>query len=484
MSEKTDVTKASMETQKFALSELGYNGLRVSSGQIYEEIKRELQFPQSITTYKQMTYDSAISSALSYYENMMLKTKFSVKPHPDADETHKEYANFFQECLDDMEHSWQDFVQEVSSFNTYGFCVNEIVLRKRLESKGSKFNDGKIGIRKLPIRSQDSIYKWNYDDDQKLVGLTQVVAKTGKRGQVLMSSKGEEITIDRNKFLLFRLGKKKDSPVGESPLRACYYPWKYKTAVEELESVGLDRDLSGVPIAWIPLQIMSQDADAATKEQYNMWKNIVRNIQQNQQSGLVLPLQYDETTKQPIYKFELLKNEGGKAYDTTSIKDYYVKAILTAMSADFLIIGQGSTGSYALGSIKGTLSAIAIESKVKEICNVINQHLIPLLGKMNGWDLTKLPFLDIDDLEAVSLEDVSKFLQRTGSIGMLPKTPAVVNRILNLLGLDSLPEGTNLDDVLTDNTSKSGQELDNPLDGSRRTPVSGNSNDNNLDNAG
>ena len=176
MSEKTDVTKASMETQKFALSELGYNGLRVSSGQIYEEIKRELQFPQSITTYKQMTYDSAISSALSYYENMMLKTKFSVKPHPDADETHKEYAKFFQECLDDMEHSWQDFVQEVSSFNTYGFCVNEIVLRKRLESKGSKFNDGKIGIRKLPIRSQDSIYKWNYDDDQKLVDIV-----TGKQ---------------------------------------------------------------------------------------------------------------------------------------------------------------------------------------------------------------------------------------------------------------------------------------------------------------
>lgn len=30
MSEKTDVTKASMETQKFALSEHGYNGLKVT----------------------------------------------------------------------------------------------------------------------------------------------------------------------------------------------------------------------------------------------------------------------------------------------------------------------------------------------------------------------------------------------------------------------------------------------------------------------
>ena len=484
MSEKTDVTKASMETQKFALSEHGYNGLKVSNGQIYEELKRELQFPQSILTYKQMSYDSAISSALQYYEHMMLKTKFNVKPHPEADETQQEYAKFFQECLNDMEHSWQDFVQEVSSMNTYGFCVNEIVLRKRLESKGSKFKDGKIGIRKLPIRSQDSISKWNYDEEQNLVGLTQTVAKMGKRGQVLMSSKGEDITLDRNKFLLFRLGKKKDSPVGEAPLRSCYYPWKYKTACEELEAVGISRDLSGVPIAWIPPQIMAQDADAPTMAQHEMWKNIVRNIHTNQQSGLVLPLQYDETTKQPIYKFELLKNEGGKAYDTSSIKNYYSNAILTALSADILILGQGATGSYALGSIKGTLSAIAIEAKVKEICNVINQHLIPMLGKLNGWDMARLPYLDVDDLEAISLEEVSKFLQRTGSIGMLPRTPAVVNRILNLLGLDSLPEDTNLDDVLTDNTSKSGQELANPLGGSRRTPVAGNDNDNNLDNAG
>ena len=50
------------------------------------------------------------------------------------------------ECIGDMEHSWQDFIQEVSSMNTYGFCVNEIVLRKRLKSKGSKYNDGKAGI--------------------------------------------------------------------------------------------------------------------------------------------------------------------------------------------------------------------------------------------------------------------------------------------------------------------------------------------------
>jgi hypothetical protein len=364
-----------------------------------------------------------------------------------------------------MEHSWQDFIQEVSSMNIHGFCANEIVLRKRLQSKGSKYNDGKIGIQKLPIRSQDSISAWDYDDDQNLVGLTQTVAKVSKTGRVLLSSKGDKITLPREKFLLFRLGKKKDSPIGESPLKGCYYSWKYKTSVEELESVGMQRDLSGVPIAWIPPQLMANDAEPEVQAQYNMWQNIVRNTHNNEQAGMVLPLMYDDITKQPLFKFELLKNDGGKAYDTKSIKEYYCNAILTALSADILLMGQSSSGSYALGNIKGTLAAMAVESKLKEICNVINQHLIPLLGKLNGWNIARLPTMTAEDLEAISLEEVSKYLQRVGSIGFLPRTPEVVNKILDVLGLDALAEDVTLDEVLTPSTSRAVDGMATPFEG-------------------
>lgn len=460
-----NTTANSAEMPRFQLSEMGYNGLKISAGIIHEEMKRELQFPMSIVTYKQMSYDSVIAAALSYYEHMMLKTRFNFKAHPLANETQAKYAEFLQECLDDMEHSWQDFIQEVSSMNTYGFCVNEIVLRKRLQSKGSKYNDGKIGIHKLPIRSQDSISEWNYDDNQKLVGVTQTVAKVGKSGRVLLTSRGNKITLPREKFLLFRLGKKKDSPIGESPLKGCYYSWKYKTSVEELESVGMQRDLSGVPIAWIPPQVMADDAEPAVKAQYLMWQNIVRNTHNNQQAGMVLPLMYDQDTKQQAFKFELLKNDGGKAYDTKSIKEYYCNAMLTALSADILLMGQGTSGSYALGTIKGTLAAMAVESKLKEICNVMNQHLVPLMARLNGWDMTRLPSLAVEDLEAVSLEEVSKFLQRVGSIGFLPRTPEVVNKVLDVLGLEALEEGVNLDDVLTASTSRSGDGMATPFEG-------------------
>ena len=471
------------EVPRFQLSEMGYNGLKISAGIIYEESKRELQFPYSINTYKKMSSDSVIAAALNYYEHMMLKARFTFKPHPLATEQEKEYATFLQECMDDMEHSWQDFVQEVSSMNIYGFCANEIVLRKRLRSKGSKYNDGKIGIQKLPVRSQDSISEWNYDDDQNLIGLTQTVAKVGKSGRVLLSSKGDKITLPREKFLLFRLGKKKDSPVGDSPLKGCYYSWKYKTSVEELESVGMQRDLSGVPIAWIPPQLMATDADPEVQAQYAMWQNIVRNTHNNQQAGMVLPLMYDDITKQPLFKFELLKNDGGKAYDTKSIKEYYCNAILTALSADILLMGQSSSGSYALGNIKGTLAAMAVESKLKEICNVINQHLIPLMGRLNGWNVTRLPTLAAEDLEAISLEEVSKFLQRVGSIGFLPRTPEVVNKVLDIIGLDALDEGVDLDEVLTSSISRAGDGMSTPFEGTSTQQGDGTDNSaKNLDN--
>ena len=483
MARQPKITKAKAEVPRFQMSSIGYSGLTVTSGQIVEELKRELTFPTSVITYKQMAYDGVVAAALNYYEHMMLKARFTVKPHQLATEEHKQYAVFLEECMNDMEHSWQDFIQEVTSMNTFGFCVNEIVLRKRLLSKGSKYNDGKIGIHKLPIRSQDSISGWVYDDEQKLVGVKQTINKTGRNGQVLLSKKGSEVVIPREKFLLFRLGKKKDSPLGESPLRSCYYSWKYKVAVEDLENLGLSRDLSGIPIAEVPPQIMGDDASPEHKAQYEMWKNIVRNIHNNNQAGLVLPLMYDPDTKQPMYKFSLLKNDGGKAYDTKSIKEYYCNAILTSLSADHLLMGQSTTGSYALGTMKGTMAAIAIESKLKEICNVINQHLIPLLAKLNGWDLTRLPTLSAEDLEASSLEETSKYLQRVGAVGFLPRTPEVINKVLDVLGLEPLKEGADLDEILTSSISRSGDGMTSGLnDGVGNNTGSNDNSSTNLDN--
>ena len=56
---------------------------------------------------------------------------------------------------------------------------HEIVYKRRSGRTGnpktnSKYDDGLIGWRKLPIRSQDSLYQWEYDDEDNLIGMTQM----------------------------------------------------------------------------------------------------------------------------------------------------------------------------------------------------------------------------------------------------------------------------------------------------------------------
>lgn len=200
---------------------------------------------------------------------------------------------------------------------------------------------------------------------------------------------------------------------------------------------------------------MDKEASPHMQEQYRLFQHIVSNVSSNQQGGMVLPQMYDEKGN-PLFKFELLKNDGGKAYDTSKIKEYYSNCILTALSADLLKMGQTSTGSYALGNIKTTLSAIAIESRLKEISNVINLQLIPLIAKYNDWDLNRLPTLEFDDLENTSLEEFSKFAQRLASVGFLPQTEDVINRVLEVGGFDQLPPNTVLEEVLPKSTSRAG----------------------------
>ena len=66
----------------------------------------------------------------------------------------------------------------------------------------------------------------------------------------------------------------------------------------------------------------------------------------------------------------------------------------------------------------------------------------------------------------------------------MPKNIEVVNKVLTSLGLDALPENTDVQEILTDNTSRAGEGGATPFDGTRTSMGDGtNSSDLNSDNA-
>lgn len=443
---------------RFQMSEMGQTGLRVFNGIPYEELKRDLQYPQSMQTFKKMSYDSTIAAALTLYDLFLMKANWKIKLPKEPTEEQKLRAKFIEQCMHDMDHTWLDFTVEAGTMMTYGFSVHEKVYRKRNRSAGSKYNDGLIGWKKLPIRSQDTIDEWIYSDDgRQILAVKQDLSNSGSNVNLLRN--GKDIIIPRNKFLHFVVGKNRENPLGQSPLRNVYYAWKYRSMIEEQEAIGVQRDLSGYPVIYIPPQYMSDDASPEQKAIYDMYKDIIRNLHNNEQAGMVMPMAYDPDTKQPLFKFDLMGVEGGKSYDTTEIIRRYDNKILTALFADLLVMGQSSTGSFALGDLKNNLMQLAIEARFQEISNVINRDLIPQTFALNGWTDSEYPEVYVDHLQDDDIDSVSKFYQRVASVGMLTRTLDVVNKIREAIDLEPLPEGTNLDDVLPEKTSKASEGM-------------------------
>lgn len=455
MAETTDYENEAA-IPRMRMSEVGYVGLNAINGRIYEESRKELRWPESIKTFKKMSVDTTIFSALQLFELMVSRVPWSVAVPEGAKETTLQRAKFIESCMHDMEHSWPSFIQEVTSVFTYGFCVNEKVYRRRYNKNGSKFNDGLVGLKKLPIRSQDTIYKWLFSEDgRELIGLEQNLSNTTDSYRYIDQT---QVKISRNKFLLFRTNVKKDSPEGRSPLIGTYHSWKYRMAIEEQEAIGVTRNLSGMPVLSIHPRYMATDASDPEKDIYLYYQKVIRNIQNNEQSGLILPAAFDPETRQPLFDFKLMSVQGTSQYDTTEIINRYDNKILMALFSDLLKMGQDQVGSYSLAGEKTNIMAMAIEAKLKEIQDVLNKDLMVQLFQLNGWSLEELPYFKFGDIDNQSMDEFSKFVQRVASVNMLEFDRDVANKIREVGGIKLRPEDEEIDRTkLTKNESGAGE---------------------------
>lgn len=444
---------------RLRLGELGGVGLKKAGGTILEESRRELRFPEANRTFRTMAQDATIHAALSLFEMMISRVDWTPDLGIEPDAAMKARGEFLQQCINDMDHTWRSFIQESTSALTYGYSVHEKVYRRRYWNNGSKYNDGKIGLKKLPIRSQDTINKWLYSaDGRELIGVQQSLSNVsdgGLRYGNLVSLTGSGlIDIPRKKFMLFRVDAKRDNPEGNSPLRGCYNAWKYRTLIEEQEAVGVTRDMNGMPTLYLPPRYMSEDASAAEKTIYEYYKSVIRNIQNNEQSGLILPQAFDPESKQPLFKFELTSTMGSKMYDTDAIIKRWDNKILMVLFADMLKMGQDQVGSYSLAGAKTNIMAMAIEARLQEIADVINNDLIPQLFALNGERPdAELPKLQYGDLDEVDLDEFSKAIQRIGSVGGLERDRTVMNKIRKALKITERP----IDDPVKEDEIMGGQ---------------------------
>lgn len=404
--------------EAYTMGEIGAVGLKQSAGNIYEEFIPKLRFPYATKIYQEMADNDPIVGAVMYLAEMLMRnTSWTVEPFSDKRKD-KKVAEFLESCMNDMEESWADVITEILSFLTYGFSVHEIVYKRRRGENGSLYNDGKIGWKKLPIRSQSSISEWIIDEKGNFKAVEQQPEPTYNRYR-----------IPANKILLFRTRVARNNPEGKSLLRNAYRPWYFKKRIEEIEAIGIERDLAGLPVI-IPKEGVNLFSDDANSKAYlSSAKKIVSSIRRDKNEGIVLPFGWD---------LKLLSTGGSRQFDTNAIINRYDQRIAMTLLSDLVMMGQNSVGSFALADVKKTLLAAALEAQAQNIADTLNKHAVPKLMRFNFAGLEGYPKIVPGEIESPDIRELGLFFKNLGIDIMMDRK--LYNFMLNLIDGPELSE--------------------------------------------
>ena len=432
---------------RIALGEQGVTGLRVVNKRILQESIEAFRYPRFIRTVAEMRNNPTVGSAMNVYRMMMARIPWDVAAPEGATDQEKARADAVRTMMSDMDHSWGSFIDSVIPYLEYGFSVNEKVYRRRLKRNGSKHNDGLIGLKALPVRSQETICGWVFSKDgRELLEVEQSLLHV--ENAHLFADRvdsNNKLRIKRNKFLLFSASATNGNPEGNSIFKNIYLAFKQLSLLQDQELLGVAKDIQGILKIVLPPRYFDVNASAEDKAVLTRFQQIIDNYNAGTQRGLLVPGMIDPESKMHLFTYDLMESKGGAKYDTESIIRRLQGDILSALSVDVLKLGSEGSGSFSLAESKSSILALAIDYRMSEIAAVLNNDLMRSIYEMNGWDTSRMAKFVYEDVDEVSLEEFSKAVQRIFSTSAIEVDRPVMNKIRDMLGLPLKPEDEEVD---------------------------------------
>lgn len=396
--------------------ETGSAGLRVYGGYVRDEFQPQLYGRNAIRIYREMADNNATVGALLYAIKQIIRA-LGVRVEPAEGATGAEdMAEFAESLMDDMIGSWDGFLTDALTFLEYGFAPVEVVYKRRLGKKDdpiktSRSDDGYVGIAKLGLRAQETLVKWLMDENGNITGLQQ------------QPWNGPMVDIPIEKLLLFRTTEERNNPQGRSILRSAWRAWYYLKRLEEIEAIGIERDLAGLPVVKVPsslIQAANGTGDDPTtilaRQTLASYQRMVVNIRRDEQEGVVIPSDRDEKGNLQ-YDLTLLTSGGARQFDTNAIITRYKQDILSTCLADFIMMGQAKVGTQSLADTKVEMFMTAIQGTVNIIEAVLNRQLLPRVWALNGFDPDAMPCFRFEKVQKPNLDEIGRYIKSLSDAG-------------------------------------------------------------------
>lgn len=408
--------------------QLGVSGLRRQGPYIYEEFLPELRWPNAGKVYQEMSDNDPVIGAILYLAEMLIRgTTWDVEPASQS-ANDIEAAEFLKSCMHDMDMSWANTICEILSMLQYGFSFHEEVYKVRRGPEEhnpkykSRYSDGRVGWRRLPIRAQVSLHEWEFNDDGDVVAFIQSAEPDYKIRRIPMS-----------KGLLFRTRISRDNPEGRSLLRNAYRPWFFKKHFEEIEGIGIERELAGFPVLIAPESVdLWNEEDPRMVTLKATAEALVASVRRDSEEGLLLPYGWE---------LKLLSSGSGRQINIGETIERYDNRIAITMLSDIILIGNNKTGSFALADTKQSMLAAALQAQLQNIADVFNSKAVPDLFSLNNFvGLTALPKIVPGQIQTPSLKELALVLR---SMGLnIAGDMELQNYLRHILGMPALDEDT------------------------------------------
>ena len=392
---------------------------------------------KAIRKYREMRdNDSTIGAVMYATEQVLRDVDLKVMPANDSAEA-KEEAEFVKSVLDDMDHTLDDHIAESLSNLSYGFAWFEVIYKRRIgptersDKRRSKYTDGRMGVRKIAIRAPWTISRFDVDQ------------QTGDVKGIYQDGSGYNNSnyIPTRKSLYYRTTTINGDPAGSSILRNAYTSYEYVNNLQSIEAIAVERELAGIPVARIPAEYLSGDATAAQSGFVNNLQSILRDVKFNEQGYIILPSDtYPDKdgapTNQKLVDVELMSSSGSRNIDIDPIVRRYQHDIARSVLSEFLMLGGGNTGSYALSKSKTDLFLRALESYIQAIVDVLNKQLVERLWELNGLNYDLMPTIVAGDVAPHDLREIAAFLRNLNGADInVSDHPEVIQDLMDIAEL-------------------------------------------------
>jgi len=413
------------------LNILGWSGLKQHGGTLDDEFHRALKGERGKKILREMAdNDPIVGTIIQGVSTFVRQTEVHLR-NPSETPAGAENAEFVAQCLDDMSASFDDVLSELMrSLIVFGFGYLELVYKLRDGDnpdarRNSDYDDGKVGWRKWGMRPADTIQRWSFDDDGGIKGAYQLLQSGG------------EVFLPIEKCLLFRTEIINGNPEGRSMLRNSFTSYYYAKNLREIEAIGIERDMTGLPVLRVPPAIMAASTGSREAAIRADLEKLGQQIKRDERAFMMLPArEYGGQTTG--YDFELMASPGTHSVDTDTVIRRYESRMAMPLLAEVMFLGvDGSQGlGGTLGEVKLEMFERSITALLERIAAPINDFAIPRLMRLNGsMDREVYPTFTFGPVSRPRLAELGQFLQQTVSSMVITPDRTLENYVREQAGL-------------------------------------------------